>query len=253
MTDVIFWLMAAAATVTAWRVFRTDSMVRAAYWLMASFVAVAVILVLLDAEFLGLVLVLMMAGEMTIMAVFMVMFMMNPAGLNPMTMVHQHRTAIVTGAVSFLGLAFVGVFARFPVAPTPPAVGVTAALGGELLGDSMLVFETAGVTLLATMIGALAIASQRGRFGSADEGSVEPTGSMEPQSVAPSAAPAAPSGDEHAGHTMSDGVVVRGTGDMASMPRSEPSTPEERRSGGAHDSPGTHENHGPHEHDGSVP
>src|SRR3546814_9920885 len=37
-----------------------------------------------DLEFLGVVLILMMAGEMLIMAVVMVMFMMNPAGLNPM-------------------------------------------------------------------------------------------------------------------------------------------------------------------------
>ena len=174
MRDVLFWIMAISAVVTAWRVFRTDSMVRAAYWLMASFAAVAVILVLLNAEFLGLVLLLMMAGEMTIMAVFMVMFMMNPAGLNPMMMVHQHRTAIAAGIVSFLGLAAVGLFGRFPSGATFPADDVTARLGTELLGDSMLIFETAGVTLLATMIGALAIASRRGRYGWADEGSTEP-------------------------------------------------------------------------------
>ena len=174
MKDIVFWFMAAAAVVTAWRVFRTDSMVRAAYWLMASFVAVGVILVLLGAEFLGLVLLLMMAGEMTIMAVFMVMFMMNPAGLNPMTMVHQHRTSIAAGVVAFLGLAVVGVVGEFRPAPPPDPTAATAQLGGELLGESMLVFETAGVTLLATMIGALAIASRKGRFGSADDGSAEP-------------------------------------------------------------------------------
>lgn len=177
LVDGLFWTMAAVAVVTAWRVFRTDSMVRAAYWLMASFVAVAVIFVLIGAEFLGLVLVLMMAGEMTIMAVFMVMFMMNPAGLNPMTMVHQHRTSVVAGIVAFLSLAAVGIFGVFPAVPAPPETSPglrTAQLGTELLGDSMLVFETAGVTLLATMIGAIAIASNRGRYGSADEGSVEP-------------------------------------------------------------------------------
>ena len=38
----------------------------------------------------------------------------------------------------------------------------------------MLVFQTAGVALLATMIAAIAITSVRGRFGDADEGSVEP-------------------------------------------------------------------------------
>ena len=203
MTEAIFWLMAVTAVVTAWRVFRTDSMVRAAYWLMASFAAVAVILVQLGAEFLGLVLVLMMAGEMTIMAVFMVMFMMNPAGLNPMTMVHQHRSAIVAGAVSFVGLAFVGVVARFPTPVSArlstPAGGVTAALGHELLGDSMLVFETAGVTLLATMIGSLAVASQRGRFGAADEASVEPAGPPAPPKATPAMSPAH---DGHGAHAQ---------------------------------------------------
>lgn len=177
VVDALLWIMAAIAVVTAWRVFRTDSMVRAAYWLMASFVAVAVILVLIGAEFLGLVLVLMMAGEMTIMAVFMVMFMMNPAGLNPMTMVHQHRTSIVAGVVAFIALAAVGILGVFPSVPVLPEAspGIrTAQLGTELLGPSMLVFETAGVTLLATMIGAIAIASNTGRYGSADEGSVEP-------------------------------------------------------------------------------
>ena len=172
--DALFWLMAVTAIVGAWRVFRVDSMVRAAYWLMASFVAVGIIIVLLGAEFLGLVLLLMMAGEMTIMAVFMVMFMMNPAGLNPMTMVHQHRIAIAAGVVAFLGLGVVGVFGHFPAGAAPDPAVATAQLGRELLGDSMLIFETAGVALLATMIGALAIASHKGRFGDAEEGSVEP-------------------------------------------------------------------------------
>lgn len=236
MRDAVFWAMAAASVVTAWRVFRADSMVRAAYWLMASFVAVGVILVLLGAEFLGLVLLLMMAGEMTIMAVFMVMFMMNPAGLNPMTMVHQHRTAIVAGVAAFLGLATVGLFGDFPAAPAvvPPsatAARVTEQLGTELLGDSMLVFETAGVTLLATMIGALAIASRNGRYGTADEGSAEPaveataviavTAATTPAHMAgapPPASPAPPdvlAPDDHAGHD--DPQAARPAGASADM------------------------------------
>lgn len=169
----VFVVASLGAVVAAWRVFRTDSMVRAAYWLMFAFIAVGAVLILLDAEFLGLVLILMMAGEMTIMAVFMVMFMMNPAGLNPMMMVHQHRTAIVAGAGAFAGLGVVAVFSRFPSTPPPNAAAVTAQLGTELLGSSMLIFELAGVTLLATMIGAIAIASKQGRFGNAEEGSVE--------------------------------------------------------------------------------
>jgi len=116
----------------------------------------------------------MMGGEMTIMAVFMVAFMMNPAGLNPMTMVHRNSVAIVAGVVSFLAIAALGHFARFPVAGAPAGVDPTRKLGVELLGNSMLVFQTAGVTLLAAMIAAIAISSARGRYGDADQGSVEP-------------------------------------------------------------------------------
>jgi NADH:ubiquinone oxidoreductase subunit 6 (subunit J) len=174
MLNVTFWAFAALAVFSGWRVFRADSMVRAPYWLLVSFAAVGIILVMLKAEFLGLILILMMGGEMTIMAVFMVAFMMNPAGLNPMTMVHRNSVAIVAGVVSFLAIAALGLFARFPVAKAPGGVDPTRRLGVELLGDSMLVFQTAGVTLLAAMIAAIAISSARGRYGDADEGSVEP-------------------------------------------------------------------------------
>ena len=174
MVDALFWVFAAGSIVTAWLVFRTDSMVRAAYWLLASFVGVGAILVLLAAEFLGLVLILMMAGEMTIMAVFMVMFMMNPAGLNPMQMVHQHRVSIAGGVIAFLALATAGIFAAFPDRPAPATDETTAQLGIELLGDSMLVFQTAGVALLTTMIGAIVLSSRTGRFGDAQDGSDAP-------------------------------------------------------------------------------
>jgi NADH:ubiquinone oxidoreductase subunit 6 (subunit J) len=208
LIDLMFWLFGAGAVVAAWRVFRADSMVRAAYWLLLSFAGVAGVLLLLGAEFLGLVLLLMMAGEMTIMAVFMVMFMMNPAGLNPMMMVHQHRAAIVTGVASFVGLGLVAVAGVFPAASVVDAEVATAALGRELLGESMLVFETAGVALLATMVGTIALASRQGRYGDADAGSREPvldprTASNPEQagsaSTAARSADAAEDGPEH-GH-----------------------------------------------------
>ena len=171
--DVVFALSGVASVVSAWRVFRADSMVRAAYWLLASFAAVGVILVLLGGEFAGIVLVLMMAGEMTIMAFVMVMFMMNPAGLNPMTMVHQHRASVAGGVIAFVALGAAALFTDFP--DRPAAVeDATAELGVELLGPSMVVFQTAGVALLATMVGAVVLASREGRFGAADEGSDEP-------------------------------------------------------------------------------
>ena len=175
VVDVAFAVFGTAAVVTGYLVFRTDSMVRASFWLLASFANVGLILVLLNARFLGFSVVLMMAGEMSVMAIFMVMLMMNPAGLNPMTMVHQHRASIAAGAITFAALAGVGVIVEFPDDPAQQAPAeVTADLGEEELGDSMLVFQTAGAALLATMIGAIAVTSRRGRYGTADDGSIPP-------------------------------------------------------------------------------
>ena len=60
------------------------------------------------------------------MAIVMVMFMMNPAGLNPMVMVHQNRVAAIAGVVAFLALAAVGSPAssrtgRQPTRPRQPS------------------------------------------------------------------------------------------------------------------------------------
>ena len=202
VVDVVAWAGAMVAVVAAGLVFRVDSMVRAAFWLLGSFLGVGVLLITLHAEFLGLILMLMMAGEMTIMAVFMVMFMMNPAGLNPMNMVHQHKAAVAAGVVSFLALASVGLLVDFPDRPADPDAEPTAELGVELLDDSMIVFQTAGVTLLAAMIGGIALASRRGRFGDAFDGSLPPDrGDADGGHASAGASTPGPGADdEHAGH-----------------------------------------------------
>ena len=174
LVDILFWIFAAGAVFTGYRVFRTDSMMRAAFYLLASFAAMGSILVLLGAEFLGMLVILMMAGEMLIMAIIMIMYMMNPAGLNPMWMVHQHRVSVAAGVVSFLAIGSTAFLVDWPDNPNPQPAEATAELGIELLGASMLTFQTAGIALLAAMVGAIALASRGGRFGDAEEGSLEP-------------------------------------------------------------------------------
>jgi len=172
--DIAFLLLAILAVVSGWRVFCTDSMVRASFFLLLSFIAVGVIMILLAAEYLGVAMLFMMAVEMMVMATFMVMFMMNPAGLNPMMMVHQHKFSIAAGVVIFVLLAGVALLAEFPTNPLPADLDPVTSLGNELLGDSMLIFESAGIVLLTTMIGVVVLSSHRGRYGGAHEGSMPP-------------------------------------------------------------------------------
>lgn len=161
---VFFSILSLLAIIGGWLVFRLDSMVRVTYALLISFLAVAVMLLMLNSEFLFAIGFLMMIGEMTIMVLFMVAFMMNSAGLNPMSMVHQPRFAAGAGIITFLVLALAILTAEFPISDRAASPDVTAAIGFELLGPSMLIFETAGVTLLTGMIAVIAMAARRGRF-----------------------------------------------------------------------------------------
>ncbi len=164
---IAFTVLAVLAVGGGWMVFRFDSMVRATLSLLLSFEAVAVMLLLLDSTFLFAITFLMMIGEMMIMVMFMVAFMMNPAGLNPMSMTHQPRLAAVAGIALFVIVSAAVLATDFPQRQGRPPPDVTAALGHELMGGSMLIFETAGVALLTGMIAVMVLAARRGRFGGA--------------------------------------------------------------------------------------
>ncbi|MFV1981984.1 MAG: NADH-quinone oxidoreductase subunit J [Thiohalomonadales bacterium] len=143
-------------------VFRTFSMVRSALALLFSQTALGAMFLSMQAEFLGVLQIMMMATEMSIMAIFMVMFMMDPGGLGFMDMTHQKRLSLATGFISFAAAIAVAVFVDWgPIATTyPDAAQQTIDLGLELLGRSMLIFEMAGVTILTAMIAATAVAIQ---------------------------------------------------------------------------------------------
>jgi NADH:ubiquinone oxidoreductase subunit 6 (subunit J) len=161
---VAFSVLAVTSVVTGVLVFVVDSMARATFALLASFLTVGGVLLLLSADFLGAILLLMLVGEMVIMVIFMIMFMMNPAGLMPMTMVHNHRFSIGVPVALFVALA-AGIFLtpwpdRTPSLP-PDA---TVQLGEALFGPKMIVMMTIGVGLFATMVGGVLLSTHRGRY-----------------------------------------------------------------------------------------
>ena len=160
LQTVFMGLFGVAAIWFAIVVFRTSSMVRSALALLFSQAALGAMFLAMQAEFLGVLQIMMMATEMAIMAVFMVMFMMDPGGLGGMEMTHQKRyaqAAGVIGAFGALGVAF-GAGWGAPKATAPGPQEQLRGLGLDLMERSMLVFETAGVTILAAMIAATAVA-----------------------------------------------------------------------------------------------
>ena len=145
-------------------VFRTSSMVRSALALLFAQAAIGAMFLAMQAEFLGVLQIMMMATEMAIMAIFMVMYMMDPGGLGEMDMSHQKRASLLAGSLGALAAVGVALLVDWgSVAAAPRPVDQVHDLGIEIMERSMLIFETAGVTILTAMIAATAIAVERRR------------------------------------------------------------------------------------------
>ena len=106
----LFWVLAPLAAASGFMVFRFNSMARVTISLLVSFLATGALLILLGLGYLGVVVILMMVIEMIIMAVFMIAYMENPAGLIPMSMYHNKpgSLAVSIGTFALLGA---GIFA----------------------------------------------------------------------------------------------------------------------------------------------
>ena len=152
-------------------VFRTSSMVRSALALLFCQAAIGAMFLAMQTEFLGVLQLMMMATEMAIMAIFMVMYMMDPGGLSGMDMTHQKRVSIAAGVLGTavaVGTAFLVDWG--PIAGVPRPGAQVHDLGIELMERSMLIFETAGVTILTAMVATTAIAiGPRGPRGGVDD------------------------------------------------------------------------------------
>ncbi|HEX6497438.1 MAG TPA: NADH-quinone oxidoreductase subunit J [Micromonosporaceae bacterium] len=167
MVDVqvaAFVVLAVVAVASGIAVFTVDSMARATFALAVSFVAVGGELLLLGLPYLGIITILMMVMEMTIMVVFMVMYMMNPAGLMPMSMLHNTRGAAAIAAGTFVVLAAGSLLVPWPTRRGAPPADPIRTLGESIMGDKMLVMIGISAVLFATIVAALVLATARGRY-----------------------------------------------------------------------------------------
>lgn len=162
--EVLFWLCAAGSVAAGVAVFRVDSMARATFALLASFVFAAGTVLLVELTYLGVLVILMMVMEMVIMVVFMLMYMMNPAGLMPMSMVHNKKGALVIAVGTFAVLGAGAYLVDWPTSAAPRPADPTMALGEALMGPKMLTMVVLGLALFATIVATVVLATNRGRY-----------------------------------------------------------------------------------------
>ncbi|WP_067686218.1 NADH-quinone oxidoreductase subunit J [Nocardia jejuensis] len=163
-SQVIFWVCAVGAVASGIAVFRVDSMARATFALLLSFIFVAGTVLLVDLTYLGVLIILMMIMEMLVMVVFMIMYMMNPAGLMPMSMVHNRTGALAISATVFVALTSLALLVDWPERTEPYPADATRSLGEAVMGSKMLVMIIVGLVLFTTIVATVVLATHRGRY-----------------------------------------------------------------------------------------
>ena len=164
-TALVFWPSAALMLVTGVHVFITSSMARAGLLLLAALAFEGLVFLALASEFLGVLMLLMMSGEMVIMVFFMVMFMPDPGGLMGMDMTHEKERSATVAALPAVALALVAVLTDWPARAVGTDAPDVRAIGFEVMGRSMVTFLYAAMTILFAMVGGVLLAKYGGRYG----------------------------------------------------------------------------------------
>jgi len=163
--EIMFYLLAALTVASALGVVAFRNPVHSAVSLLASFLFVAALFVMRHAEFLAAVQVLVYAGGIMVLFLFVIM-LVNVKRLDPEQVFLSGKVHTAVAAGVFLGalIAF-GYLAGSlgPVGPGPEALqmvdgavtGNTEAVGWLLYRQYLVPFEVVSVVLLVAMIGAI--------------------------------------------------------------------------------------------------
>jgi NADH-quinone oxidoreductase subunit J len=169
--EIVFSAFAALAVFSALATITRHNPVVAAVWLVATFASVAICYVLLQATFLAVIQVLVYAGAMMVLFVFVIMVLdVDEAGeaayRRPSRTSRVGYFGAVIAGVGFLVWVLFGTLARQYVttgAELEPGsdFGSAYAMGRELFKDYLFAFEAVSLLLLAAVIGAVVVARSR--------------------------------------------------------------------------------------------
>ncbi len=169
LESFVFYTLAACIILFGVLVVTARNTVHSVLFLVANFLCVAVIYVMLAAEFLAIIQILVYAGGIVVLYLFVVMLvnLKRPPEAAPDTR-RQSRLGFAVAAVMLAEIAAVLVYsASRPASAVAAAAGTPAAAGGNtrivgmlLYSDYLVPFEVASMLLLVAMIGAILLAKK---------------------------------------------------------------------------------------------
>jgi NADH-quinone oxidoreductase subunit J len=158
----LFYLFAAVAVAGALgMVLNVRNTVAGALSLVATMLALGAIYVLLDAYLIGVLQILIYAGAIVVLFLFVVMLLnLRRDEFAPGRMRATKAAAVLLGAVALVQV--IGWLPRGEAArPLPDGFGGYRDVGARLFTDYVLVFEFTSLLLLAAMVGAVMLAKRR--------------------------------------------------------------------------------------------
>lgn len=155
---VAFYILAVITLAGGLVVVTSPNIVHSAVALIPTFLGVTGLYVLLSAEFVAGIQVLIYAGAITVLILFVIMLTEGGTGVR----VRQRNEQSALGAVVALAMAALLIAVATRV-PWPAGAGALpsytpGAIGQSFLGPNLLVFEGTSVVLLVSLVGAIVIA-----------------------------------------------------------------------------------------------
>jgi NADH-quinone oxidoreductase subunit J len=167
-----FYVFSLLALVSSLFFVTRKSPVSAALWLVSTMFSLAVLYVMLDAEFIGIMQILVYAGAIMVVFLFVVM-LLNLGQPSDLSDIRKNGPRLIAG---FLGIALIAellTLARSPLSPellvtsVPPSIATTGSGGiigpvaAPLFNEYLLAFELTSILLLVAIIGAVVLAKKR--------------------------------------------------------------------------------------------
>jgi len=162
MEMVIFWVLAVVAVGAGLGVVGQRSAVRSALFLLVHFCCLAGLYILLNAQFVALVQVLIYAGAVVVLFLFVVMLLgVERAEELPDLRRVQRVVGGLLAVLLLAGIAWAFLETGQGPAVAPGMAGSVRAIGSALLTAYVVPFEMAAVLLLVAIVGAIVLAKSR--------------------------------------------------------------------------------------------
>lgn len=160
ITQLLFWILSVAALFSAMMVVTSRNPVYSVIWLIVTFFALSGHYILLNAQFLAIVNIIVYAGAIMVLFLFVIMLM----NLNKETEPVKNRWLQMAGAISGGSLLLVLVAALKDTEITNQqvmvgegSIGLIKTLGKELFTNYVVPFEISSILFLSAMVGAVVI------------------------------------------------------------------------------------------------